>query len=131
MALFDDIFSGANGVAKILVDTFGRDVTYRQWSEISGGYDPITDVTSGGYVTHTITCAPFTAYKKESLADTSVLVGDLKAIVSAVQITWEITDNRDKVSDPITGKLFNVVGHKTVNTGVLDAIYILQLRVAS
>jgi hypothetical protein len=131
MALFDDIFSGASGVGKSLVDLFGRTVTYRRWQEPSGGYNPLLGSSSGAYMETTVTCTPFSAYKKESPDDTSVLAGDLRATMSPVEVTWDIVIKRDQVRDEVTGKVFNVVNYKTVNTGVSDALYILQLRVAS
>jgi hypothetical protein len=131
MALFDDIFSGVAGVAKTEVDLFGRSVTYRRWQEPAGGYNPLLGSSAGAYMETSVTCTPFCAYKKDSPDDTSVLAGDLRTLVSPVEVTWKIVIKRDQIVDPITSKIFDVVNYRTVNTGDADALYILQLRVAS
>lgn len=130
MALFDTIFSGDGKVAEALVSLFGRQVTYRRWNEVAGGYDPMTGGTSGAYTEHTITATPFTAWKKATMEDNSVLAGDLRTLVSPVEVTWDVTNERDQIVDSL-GRVYNIVSHRDVNTGDLSALLPLQLRMAS
>lgn len=111
----------------MLVGVFGRNVTYRQWVEIGGGYNPMGGSTSGAYQEHTVTAIPFTKWKRKTIDDTSVLAGDLKVSFSPVEVTWIPTLDRDRIVDAF-GRVYSVVGVDEISTGDSSALLTLQLR---
>jgi hypothetical protein len=126
--LFDDIFSGENGIAKTLIDLAEKKVSYLRY--VAGTYDPITGSDTGSYNTSiTISATPFSKYKLQEIDDSNILKGDLYTYVSPTEITWEPNFNQDKiVSGGIT---YYIINYTNADTGSASAAYKLQLRRAS
>lgn len=128
MALFDDIFSGEDGVAKVLIELAEKSVSYLRYTE--GTYDPISGSDSGSYdIPVTINATPLSKYKINELENSNILKGDLSTYVSPTEVTWEPKLNQDKILDK--GVYYYIVNYTDSDTGESSAAYKLQLRRAS
>lgn len=123
MALFDNIFAGANGVGAQLLDVFGVDAVFTH--KVAGTYDPKTDtMTDESVVTKVVRTSPilkFTTYEIDKLG---IQAGECKLIGKGHDFV-EITDKVDTVT--VNGSEYLIVEHKKTETGSSVAIVTLRL----
>jgi hypothetical protein len=124
MAMFDDIFSGKNGVAYQLLKTMGITSTYIKAGEKV--FDPRTDtyLNNKDIETKVITSPPlkYNVYEK---ANSDIAITDRKLIVYADDFI-DINDTVDKVV--VQGITYVIRSHEGTSTGNKDAIITLHLR---
>ena len=126
MSIFDNIFSGKNGVANTLVDLFGTSA-YFVSSSSAKVYDPRTDTYTSGNVSRVpIMITPPTKYKSYELANSSIKSTDCKATVKATDIISEINNGSDYIE--YQNSKYIIVESTKVITGAQVAVITLQLR---
>ena len=97
MNIFDNIFSGSNGIANKLIDIFGTEAYYVR-SNNDKTYDPKTDTyTNNEEIRKLITITPPSKYKSYELVNSSIKSTDCKCIVKATDIEYEIKNNSDYI----------------------------------
>lgn len=129
MALFDNIFSGENGVANTLIDLFGEDGS--EAVLIQKRIDTEDDITGiVNYLTKetNITITPLLKYKLNDIDNTVIKTGDVYTLIKATDIDsiWNIELHSDKIV--INNKDYYIVGINPTETGKLTAMYKVQLR---
>jgi len=124
--LFDDIFSGADGLAKTLTDELGG-VSGTLSTKVPGTYDEATDTsTAGSTVNMPVTASPLLRYSIKEMDGTNIKKDDNYILVSAVDVTSSITNNLTTYT--ANSETYTVVSHEPIYSGNSIAEYKLQLR---
>lgn len=126
--LFDGIFAGANGVAKILTDELGG-VTGTLDTKVPGTYNEATDTQIAGSTTSMpVTASPLLQYQIKEIDGTNIKKDDNFILVSAVEVTSAIVNNLTTYTMTEGSQKFTVVNHKPIYSGNSIAEYKIQLR---
>lgn len=126
MGLFDDIFAGDTGVAKILVDELSG-VTGAVTVLTPGTYDPATDTQLAGSSTDvSVSASPPLKYKKSEIDGTSILRGDSFVIIPASDLVVDFFNNMSKYG--ANGETFTIIMKEEIWSGDEISAYKLQLR---
>ena len=124
MAMFDNIFSGINGVAYQLLKTMGITSTYIKVGEKV--WDARTDTYLNNKDTETkVITSPPLKYNTYEKANSDIVITDRKLIVYADDFQ-DIKDTVDKII--VQGITYVIRNHEGVSTGDKDVVLTLHLR---
>jgi len=126
--LFDDIFAGENGIAKVLTDELGGVAGVLTFST-PGTYDPETDEqVAGDMDTISLYSSPLLQYGINEIDETNIKKDDCYILVSGYDVTETIVNQLVSYTQTSTGETFTIVSHKPIYSGDSIAEYKLQLR---
>lgn len=124
-ALFDEIFSGAEGLAKTLLSMLGGSASISMPG--TPDYDPETGVeTPGEGSSFPVDCAPPSPYSLDEIDGSAILRGDCKTTVPASDVKGEIIPGRSTMT--LSGCAWRVVNVYPIVSGESAAAFELQLR---
>ena len=123
MTLFDDVFSGPQGVAKSLITKFGTPVTLRREAKT---YDVATGKNTVSSTDYSVKMTPPQPYRKARKGDAVVEVGDITAMIAADGLVIVPNVTTDKVV--YGGNVWQIVTVDPVVSGDSTAAYQLRLR---
>jgi hypothetical protein len=127
-ALFDNVFSGPNGLANTLITAYGTTTGATFTRTVEGAYDPITGVETGETTTNITTEAtPILRVKQATIPDTPIKHGDLYTIVPGDQITVLRADV-DTLKVTHLGVNYTMKWFQPIASGDLVAAYKIYLR---
>ena len=124
MALFDNIFSGLDGLANTLLDTLGTGAVYVKVVQ-SGVKDLRNDIVKKTVTRTSVIVSPPIKYTTYELANSDIVKEDCKIVGKGTDFT-DVTNNIDRIE--INGKVFTIISHKRAYSGELVATVELQVR---
>ncbi len=123
--LLDDVFSGEEGVAALLIDLFGEPATLRHI--VDGTYTAKTGIETGATtVDDLVDASPPEPYKVNDIDGETIRKGDRWTIVPAHQITLELIP--EKFQMIVNGRTYLGISFEPIKSGLEVAAYTIQLR---